>query len=240
MIDLVIARSDPLEDSTLHRIRAAVPPTRRQKCDRYHRRTDRQAGIVSFSLLQYLWRRRSPDPLPEIVLGRFGKPRFQGVRDRHFNWSHDASICVCVLAATPVGVDVQSPVPYDDALFERITTPGERYLRDRFQSDDDMSLLWTRKEAIVKRTGRGLTTPLREVDTLASNVLTLASVEPRYHLSLSAEGLDQAALRSRLRISWLQPSPTAHLWTTRDGDGLGDRSDLRPYRPNYPAYPIMV
>ena len=221
MIDLVITRSDPLEESTLQRIRTAVPAWRRDKCDRYHRRVDRQAGLVSFSLLQYLWRRRSSQPMPDIQFGRYGKPHFTGDA-HHFNWTHDASICACVMAPVPVGVDVQSQVAFDDGLFDRIAAPSEEHLRDRFRATDDISPLWTRKEAVVKRTGRGLTVPLRQIDTTTADVITYSHDGPPFYLSISAAGYDAPLLRSRLRISWLRPGARDRPWIEDGGVELAE------------------
>jgi 4'-phosphopantetheinyl transferase len=213
MIDLVIARSDLLDEPTFERMRAAVSAERRQRSDRYHRRRDRYASVVVFSLLQHLWQGRLSGPMPEIDLGAFGKPRFQGRGDWHFNWSHDSSVCVCALSPMPIGVDVQSRVPFDDALFERIAAPGELRLRDRYRRANDLSPLWTRKEALVKRTGRGLSIPLRDIDTFAAqDIATFSCSESDVRISISATGLSEQALLSRLRIRRVHPSQVSG-WT---------------------------
>ncbi|WP_100448680.1 4'-phosphopantetheinyl transferase family protein [Glycomyces xiaoerkulensis] len=214
MIDVAIARSDPLDEATFQRLRAEVPAERRRKTDRYHRRQDRYARVVSFALLQYLWRERSADPMPEVVSGEFGKPRFRGLPEAHFNWSHDASVCVCAFASVPIGIDLQSRVPFDGGLFECIAAPGEERVRDRLLRADDLSSLWTRKEALVKRTGRGLSTPLQAVDTLAApDLLTLSCDEMDFRISVSAEGLSERELRSRLRTRWVRPNPAPGGWS---------------------------
>lgn len=206
MIELAIARSDDLSERTFQRIRAELPLERRRKVDRYHRHRDRHASAVAFSLLQHLWRRRSPEPLPRVVPGEFGKPRFEANLGPHFNLSHDGSVCVCAMADVPVGVDVQSRIPFSDGLFERIAAPSEHRLRKRLRAEDDLSPLWTRKEAIVKRTGRGLSTPLQSVDTLAEpGLVTLTRKDDDFRLSISTEGLGDHDLRCGLRIDWVSP-----------------------------------
>lgn len=214
MIDLLIARADLLDGLAFQRLRARVPVDRRRKSDGHHRRQDRYASVVAFSLLQHLWRLRSTRPMPPVVPGEFGKPRFAGEDGWHFNLSHDGAVCVCVLAPVPVGVDVQSRVPFSAGLFERMAAPGERRLRERLRRADDLSPLWTRKEAIVKRTGRGLSTPLEGVDTLAApDVLTLSCDERGFRISVSAEGLSEFDLLPRLRIDWVGPGPDPGTWS---------------------------
>jgi phosphopantetheinyl transferase len=210
-IDLAITSVAGLQEAAFQRIRATLPEERRRKSDRHRRTPDRHASAAAFALLRHLWERRQPGPLPEVVEGAFGKPRFRGSPDWHFNLSHDDSLAACALARVPVGVDVQSRVPYDEGLFERIAAPGEALLRTELREADDLSPLWTRKEAVVKRTGRGLSTPLREVDTLAEpGVLTLSCEAPSrggpdFRLSISAEGWGLHQLRAGLRIDWVRP-----------------------------------
>ena len=212
MIDLVFARSDLLDDATFHAIRAGVPPGRRERCDAYHRRADRHASVVAFSLLQHLWRGRFEVPLPPVVRGRHGKPRFADHQDWHFNLSHDAGVCVAVLAPAPVGVDVQGAVPFDDGLFDRMVAPGEQGLRERLRHSGDLSPLWTRKEALLKRTGRGLATPLSEVDTMvAPELCTFSHDDLGVRLSISCQGLDDAG-GACLRMRRFSHSPGSGVW----------------------------
>ncbi|UZN02607.1 4'-phosphopantetheinyl transferase family protein [Cellulomonas sp. S1-8] len=220
MIDLAIARSDDLDEPELRRLRAGLPVERQERVGRYRRKADRDASVVAFALLQYLWWRRIGGPLPDVVRGERGKPAFRGVDGWHFNLSHDASVCACVLSPVPVGVDVQSRVPFEDRLFESIAAPGERHLRDELLRADDLSPLWTRKEAVVKRTGRGLSTPLREVDTAAARDVLTTSGGSGFRLSISAQGLREEELRSVLRVRFL-----------RRGRGRGGWSQDRDHPP---------
>ncbi|WP_025273144.1 4'-phosphopantetheinyl transferase family protein [Haloglycomyces albus] len=209
MIALAVARTDGLDESTYERLRASVPAYRQRKADRHYRRLDRFASVVSFSLLQGLWAEYGEGPLPPIVRDRLGKPRF-AESGWHFNLSHDSWICVCALASVSVGVDVQSRVPFDADLFKSMVASSEWGLRDRLVTADDLSALWTRKEAIVKRSGRGLSTPPHEVDTLAArDVLTYSADAEDFRLSLCATGSDVDELASQLRIRRVRPETDA-------------------------------
>lgn len=225
MIEVAIARLDDLDEHAFQRIRAQLPIERRRKGDRYHRQRDRHASAVAFALLQHLWRRRFTAPLPPVVTGAFGKPRFAADQGLYFNLSHDAAFCACALAPVPVGIDVQSRIPFSEGLFARIAAPGEHRLRERLRAADDLSPLWTRKEAVVKRTGRGLSTPLRRVDTLAEpDLLTLSCNENDLRVSISAEGLGRDR-RSRLRIDWIRPG-TDLVAEFAPGTAALERSDM--------------
>ena len=212
-MELAVARSDLLDESTMRELWWGLPADRRRKSDSYYRKEDRHLSIVAFSLLQQLWTESTGRVLPRVALGAFGKPEFEGVAGWHFNLSHDASVCACVLATVPVGVDVQSRVPFNDALFERMAAPGEQGLRERLARIDDLSGLWSRKEAMMKRTGHGLTTVLQDVNTLASSeVLTFSDDDLDVRISISADGLDEQALHSVLRVRWLRPVSSTDKW----------------------------
>lgn len=225
MIELAICRSDLVDESTIHRLYAALPEHRRVKSDAYYRQIDRRTSIVSFALLQLLWSETSTAPLPEIVLGVFGKPAFAGRATTYFNISHDQTVCACVLAPIPVGVDLQSRIPFDDDLFDRIASLPELELRDRLVALDDLSPLWTRKEAVVKRTGRGLTTPFQAIEAVsAPGVLTMTCDDPDVRLSLSAAGRTTQDLLADVRIRFLQPLRDTDAWSSVPGDEL-----VRPF-----------
>lgn len=205
-IDLVVANAAELDAGTFAVLRSRVPAERQRLSDRYDRAADRRTSVVAFALLQTLWEQRRREALPPIAVGQFGKPGFASDVGLHFNWSHDGLLCACALAPVPVGVDIAGRIPFEDGLFEYMAAPGELQLREQLALDDDMSPLWTRKEATIKRTGRGLATPLTEVDTVSSeDILTLSCETPRFRLSLSAEGLTEVELRDRLRPRFLRP-----------------------------------
>ena len=102
----------------------------------------------------------------EIVLGAHRKPALRGMRMPHFNVSHSGGMVLIALSRTgPVGVDVE----YMDSTVETMDVA-----RAAFHSDDlrliesagtaQERLLafygcWTRREAVAKADGRGLTLP---------------------------------------------------------------------------------
>lgn len=209
-IDLVITNADALDAHSFRALKSLLPHERQERSDNYDRRVDRYTSVVVFAQLQKLWAERNHRPLPVITVGRFGKPGFSEDSGLHFSWSHDSALCACVLAPMPVGVDISGPVPFEQGLFHHMAAPGERRLRGYLQRKNDLSALWTRKEATVKRTGLGLTTPLRQVDTTtAEDILTFTCEAMDFQVSLSAQGLTADALRDRLRVRFLTPRSPA-------------------------------
>lgn len=218
LIHLVVADVDSLDPAGFARLRAAVPIERRERSDRYLRLRDQYSSVVVYSLLQHLWSEVETGPMPPVQIGPYGKPQF-GFSGWHFNWSHDGRLCVCVLARVPVGVDVQTRLAFDAGLFVRMATPAELDLRAPLAADGDLSVLWTRKEALVKLSGRGLSTPLTTVEAWAGAVVTWSSPAYDARISLAAEQMAVACLRRRTQLRLLAP--------TADGRWRSERSDLR-------------
>lgn len=110
----------------------------------------------------------SPDGI-NIIKDENGRPRISGMDDIDFNISHSPFLAVCVLSVGEgrVGADTEPIMP---------TVPKER--RERFVkryfsenesaelavAPDSFSKIWTRKEAMLKRNGKGLA-GISEADT---------------------------------------------------------------------------
>ncbi|MFT4296001.1 MAG: 4'-phosphopantetheinyl transferase superfamily protein [Micropruina sp.] len=205
--EVVVARADRVDAAGFEMIRSELPAERRARCAGYYRERDRYSSAVAFALLQQLWRERHPGRLPPVERARHGKPRFAAGPGVEFNLSHDAAVCVCALARRPVGVDVQSRIPFDADLFARIAGPAERGLRERCEHDDDLSGLWSRKEALIKRSGLGLSAVLPEVDTLAErSLVSFVSPELDVVFSLSLDGVTERSFAGRVRVRILEPA----------------------------------
>lgn len=99
---------------------------------------------LALRLLALLLERELGIPsLPEIRREAGGKPYFPGYPSLHFNLSHSRGAAVCALHDQPVGIDI-----------ERLR-PAPRRLAKGME-DEAFFLLWTAKEATVKRAGRGI------------------------------------------------------------------------------------
>ncbi|MFF9011358.1 4'-phosphopantetheinyl transferase family protein [Streptomyces sp. NPDC014870] len=119
------------------------------------RRLGRAPGEVG------LLRRRCPR-----CAGPHGKPALSPGQGRlHFSVSHSAGRALLALAVTPVGVDVQGPLPARAAeTCAEALHPLEQLDLTRLTGDQRtfaFARLWTRKEAYLKAVGTGLAHGLR-------------------------------------------------------------------------------
>lgn len=99
-----------------------------------------------------------------------GPPRLPGSPVR-FSISHSGDrVGIALTEGTPVGLDVETAGRRaDDSLIDYALSPEERRTVHALPEDqraDAFFTYWTRKEAVMKATGRGLRIPLRSI-TLA-------------------------------------------------------------------------
>ena len=132
------------------------PQAERQRAARFVRDGDAKRYLASHAALRRLL------GTPEVwVRGANGKPAFASPPP-HFNLSRRDSVALIGVSAThEVGVDVEPLQPMADAdeLAQLHFTPRERegVARERGAARDRAFLRgWTRKEACLKATGRGL------------------------------------------------------------------------------------
>ena len=117
---------------------------------------------------------RTPQDI-EFVYGEWGKLSLPTTSDQSvaFNLAHSRNKAVVAIAqADGVGVDIEAIRPIDDwrDLAERTFAPGER--RSLFALPEAIQLdgffaTWTRKEAIIKFWGQGLSTDLEAFEVTA-------------------------------------------------------------------------
>ena len=94
---------------------------------------------------------------PNLTIAREpgGKPYFPAAPWLYCSVSHSGDVWLCACSDTPVGVDIQRIQPTrTTALARRFFHPDEIARLDTHP--DDFFLIWTAKEACVKRTGRGI------------------------------------------------------------------------------------
>ena len=150
--------------ATVDRLYSVLAPAERAQADRFVFPHDRLHYIVAHAALRGVLGRRlgRPPAAFGFQVGANGKPCLQGY-PLHFNLSHAGSLALIAVSATRrLGVDLEPLRAIPDAL-ELATQfhPAElAALRASHPSPRAFFECWTRKEAFVKATGQGLSTPL--------------------------------------------------------------------------------
>jgi 4'-phosphopantetheinyl transferase len=145
----------------------------RERMERFHFAADRSRFAVAHANLRrilgsYLQR---PAASVRFHTNGFGKPELDP-RDSssslHFNLSHCRSIALlAVTTGRPVGVDVEEVRPIEPEVADTHFSASERSQLSRMEGDAWLAgfyRCWTRKEAILKAEGVGLSLALDSFD----------------------------------------------------------------------------
>lgn len=136
---------------------ACLSPQRREKAMRIRRDRERLLSIGAGLLLHMA-------EIPESLLyGEHGKPfSSDGV---FFNLSHSGRFSALALHEHPIGLDIEKIAPVRRAA-ERALTEKEHCWMLQEDSANRFAFLWTRKEAVLKCTGDGLSRSMRSFSVL--------------------------------------------------------------------------
>jgi len=162
--EVVVARLDAPPDE-VRSLQASLCPHERQRAQRFRCEPHRRRFIVARGRLRQLLAARL-DLTPEAVefaYGANGKPR---VLNLHFSVSHCDDVALFAFSqASEIGVDVEAirPIREADAIAAQFFSPSERLV---CEMEKPLGFLrcWTRKEALVKGIGEGLSLPLERFD----------------------------------------------------------------------------
>ena len=135
---------------------------------------------------------------PIFEYGEHGKPSIIGHSDIHFNLSHCKEVVICAISDHPVGVDVEVVSIYNESLARHVMNDEEMETILQAERPEVMfTRLWTMKEAVVKRSGRGIADDIKHVLENESRVVTIEGPDLRYVYSIACSS--KADLR-RLNI----------------------------------------
>ena len=197
-VHLWVADLDPEPIEAARRLEATTQ-AERDRASRYRRPEDAHRylyahGVLRLILGDYL----ASDPVAlRICTEENGKPYLDD-GSIHFNLSHSGNLALIAVAeGRQVGVDVEQlrPMPDLDNLAARICGPGElRTLADLAEPDRRRAFfaLWTRREALAKATGEGISAVFRDdlPDHVGQDRWTLIDINdlPGYAACVAAEG----------------------------------------------------
>lgn len=101
---------------------------------------------------------------PTFEYSEHGKPSIVGHPEIYFNLSHCRSVAACVVASSPVGVDVEDVREFKESLARYVLNDDEyAAVMSSSSPDKEFIRLWTMKESYLKLTGEGITRDLKTV-----------------------------------------------------------------------------
>jgi 4'-phosphopantetheinyl transferase len=162
-------------NSTVEDLLTTLCTAERQRAGRFHFQKDRKQFIVARALLRIILGRylaREPSEL-SFCYNQYGKPELLSA-DRtqiiHFNLSHARELALIAVAQNcDVGIDleyIRLDLPWEE-MAQSCFSPRERAILHQLPAAMKASVfftVWTRKEAYIKATGKGLSLPLDQID----------------------------------------------------------------------------
>lgn len=177
---LIFDQMDLFAEDDLLRTLPLMSPEWRRKTLAHKPLLSQRLTAVSYLLLRHAL---GADP-PPMALGPHGKPYFPSRPDLHFNLSHCPIGVALAWAPHPVGVDMEGIRPYRPQLARYCMSDSELELISSGDSARLFARLWTMKEALVKQSGRGLTTQLRTLLPPPEGLHIHIYDNPRWQLAL--------------------------------------------------------
>jgi len=138
----------------------------------YHHEKDKNRFILSRGMLRFLLNKYTgiaPQGITMIV-GENKKPYLQTTTGAiHYNMAHSGDLVLIAIADSPIGVDVEYIDPnfnYTEIIPTCFSNEEALFLHNVKERTASFYALWTRKEALLKATGKGIDDDLIHVPCL--------------------------------------------------------------------------
>lgn len=177
-----------INDFDLDEAMTLLSEQRREQVAHYKLEGPRRQAVAAYLLLRKALREMyGIHDAPVFEYDANGKPSILGHPEIFFNLSHCRKAVACVVADSPVGIDVEETCRFSDSI-ARYTLDDEEY-ESVVKADNPSQAfirLWTMKEALLKYTGEGLRRDIKTVLRLspANKVEFLTELHDGYVVSV--------------------------------------------------------
>ena len=149
---------------------ATLSADERARADRFATADLRRRSVAAHAFVRRTLAEHAGVPAAALrfTIGPFGKPALRDFSDLHFNLSHAGDWAICAVSrASPLGIDIEQarPLPEFRDLAARFFSSAEQRTLAALPISKQMRAffeIWTKKEAYIKATGRGLAQSLQE------------------------------------------------------------------------------
>lgn len=172
--DVVIYRIPLADSASLPALKRLLQPAELDRASRYHQPQDQHRFILVRGTLRILLGQRSGQHPADVRFdaGRNKKPVLAGFPEVHYNVSHAGNWGLIAIGPNPVGVDVEqlNDFRYQDVLTSGFSPRERRYIEGELAPDGGRRFrfyqLWTRKEALLKATAKGIDDDFQRIPSL--------------------------------------------------------------------------
>lgn len=155
----------PLDDRTVQTLLSFAPAEKQIRIRRQRVRQNADNMLVGAALARHLlWQEFRIPCTAVIAYGPYGKPYLADYPKAHFNISHSGQYVVCSVCNRPVGIDIQEIAPYCTEVAANVCNSVEMTQLDTSSEPaTEFARIWTKKEALLKLTGAGITGGMRDI-----------------------------------------------------------------------------
>lgn len=160
MIVRIFDRMEACTEAEVERLLPLVSVQRREQALKFRHTFGRFACLKTYEMLMQM----TGYGLLDFGFSEKGKPFLRDHPEIHFSISHCPNGLAVAVSKEPVGIDIESFRKADDALLDYCMNPEEAAsVRQAAEPAQAFSALWTRKEAVLKLRGTGITGDLHRV-----------------------------------------------------------------------------
>lgn len=173
-------------DAQVESMLSLVPEPRRSEALRFRHTFGRFACLKSYLMLAELLGTEFGVGKFRVEVGEHGKPYLTDYPHIHFNISHCQKAIAVVVSDQPVGIDVESFRHFGNGLLDKTMNSAEKAeILASEVPEEVFAAYWTRKEAVFKLIGTGITDDLHGI--LTDNTVTHTDIyrEKGYAVSVA-------------------------------------------------------
>ena len=125
------------------------------------KKADKNDRAITLFEYYYISKKLKVNPA-DIKYGSRGKPYFDNAKE--FSLSHSGGSLAIAISSSPVGADIQTILPYDEALAKSICNESELlYVTKSKNPARALTKIWVKKESLIKCKAEGFNQDLKDI-----------------------------------------------------------------------------
>ena len=165
---MTLCLNDHIQDMKsehLQQVLAFLPSWRRERVLAYKQESRQMESALAYiELSRALALRGFQDIKPRFEYNEHGKPYLPTYPNLHFSISHCSQAVGCILSEMPCGLDIERVRRASPSLISKTMNRNEEHqIYSSSHPEVEFIRLWTRKEAVFKLLGTGITDDMQDI-----------------------------------------------------------------------------
>ena len=190
---MTLCLNDHIQDMKsehLQQVLAFLPSWRKERVLAYKQESRQMESALAYiELSRALALRGLQDIKPRFEYNEHGKPFLPLYPNLHFSISHCSQAVGCILSEKPCGLDIERVRRASPSLISKTMNRNEEHqIYSSSHPEVEFIRLWTRKEAVFKLLGTGITDDMQDILLRAEalHIHIISTVNPARGYVLSA------------------------------------------------------